>query len=151
MKYIAYGSNLNKAQMSFRCRDAVPYKSGWLKDYRLVYRGSKTGFYATVIPCKGSYVPVGIWDISRKDEFWLDVYEGYPQFYTKILQVPVELEDGKTIMAMMYLMRKGAKTGRPSEQYIDTVYKGYEDFNLDFRFLADSLKWNTYELQKRKR
>ena len=62
--YIAYGSNLDKARMAQRCPQAVPYASGWLDGWELIYRGSKTGNYATIRPAKKEFVPVGIWQIT---------------------------------------------------------------------------------------
>ena len=143
--YVAYGSNLDMMQMKRRCPDAKPYKSGWLIGYELIYRGSKTGSYATVRKADGKYVPVGLWKISREDERCLDRYEGYPVFYQK-QTVSVALCDGKTIKAMIYIMRPDAKPGRPSEAYIDTIYRGYHDFSLDYRFLMDSIRLNDLEL-----
>ena len=46
--YVAYGSNLNKEQMSHRCPDAKPVYTGYLENWELIYRGSKTGAYATI-------------------------------------------------------------------------------------------------------
>lgn len=39
--YVAYGSNLNKEQMSHRCPDAKPVYTGYLENWELIYRGSK--------------------------------------------------------------------------------------------------------------
>ena len=142
--YIAYGSNLNMAQMEYRCPDAVYVGSGYLKDWELIYRGSKTGAYATIRPAKGKIVPIGLWSISRRDEASLDCYEGYPVFYhKKTLKVYGNdaVENG-----MAYIMDENRKVWRPSNHYIDIVYEGYMDCDLDGRFLLESLKTNWQEL-----
>ena len=41
--YVAYGSNLNTIQMKRRCPHAKIYGVGKIKDYRLLFKGSKTG------------------------------------------------------------------------------------------------------------
>ena len=81
--YLAYGSNLNKAQMNYRCSDAKAIGTAYLNDYELLFKGSKTGSYLTVEKKKGSKVPLGVWEVSNEDEMNLDIYEGYPNFYYK--------------------------------------------------------------------
>ena len=46
--YIAYGSNLNVRQMRMRCPTARIIGTSVLKDYELLFKGSKTGSYLTV-------------------------------------------------------------------------------------------------------
>ena len=46
--YLAYGSNLNKAQMQKRCPGAKPIGKGLLEGYELFFKGSKTGYYLTI-------------------------------------------------------------------------------------------------------
>ena len=43
--YIAYGSNLNVQQMRWRCPGARIIGTSELQDYRLLFKGSKTGSY----------------------------------------------------------------------------------------------------------
>lgn len=81
--YIAYGSNLNIAQMKFRCPCARVVGNSMLKGYSLRFRGSKTGSYLTVEKDTEGCVPVGVWAVSAKDLQSLDRYEGYPTFYRK--------------------------------------------------------------------
>lgn len=52
-RYIAYGSNLNRAQMALRCPDAKVVGTGEIKDYELLFRGNRNGAVATVEPKKG--------------------------------------------------------------------------------------------------
>lgn len=111
--YIAYGSNLNKEQMKYRCPLARPVQSGYLDNWQLIYRGSKTGAYASIRYKKGYRVPVGIWEITAHDERYLDMYEGYPSFYQK-KNIYVYLEDGSKVKAMAYIMRPDAAPGTPS-------------------------------------
>jgi len=135
--YIAYGSNLNMAQMAYRCPDAEPVYKGYLKDYELFYAGSRSGNYATIRNKKGAITPIGIWKISKRDEVALDRYEGYPVFYYKeILKLTI---GGKKIEAIVYIMRKDAKEGMPTKRYVDIVREGYNDFELDEKYLDESL------------
>lgn len=129
--YIAYGSNLNLQQMKYRCPTAKVIGTSEIKDYELLFRGSKTGSYATIEPYEGGSVPVLIWSVKPKDEIALDRYEGFPRFYEKEI---MELElRGKTASAFVYVMTEGHNLGMPSETYIKTIEEGYKTagFNLD--------------------
>ena len=138
--YVAYGSNLNKRQMKYRCPNAVPVCSGILKDYELLFKGSKTGAYATVEPKKGSSVPVGLWEIDLKDERNLDRYEGYPSFYYK--KYVVVNTDDRPRSAMVYIMHEDRPIGQPSEGYCNVCLEGYDDFNLDKMEFVDAVLSN---------
>ena len=59
--YIAYGSNLNRPQMAFRCPTAKVAGTSELKGYELLFRGGRFGAVATVEPKEGSSVPVLLW------------------------------------------------------------------------------------------
>ena len=106
--YVAYGSNLNLEQMSYRCPTAKVYGKGMLYGYRLLFKGTPGNAYLTIEPCKGKKVPVLIWEVQPKDEIALDRYEGYPSFYYKE-DIPVELETGEIVTAMVYIMTNKIK------------------------------------------
>lgn len=143
--YVAYGSNLNRSQMAVRCPDARLIETGIIQDYRLVYRGSKTGAYATIIPCEGAFVPVAIWMVGPRDERSLDIYEGYPNFYYK--KNILALTPSRQIEAMVYIMRDDAPVGRPSEYYLDVCAEGYLDCGLDMQVFEESVAYNKQELK----
>jgi hypothetical protein len=143
--YIAYGSNLNLEQMAIRCPTAHIIGTGKLKDWKLKFRGSKTGSYATIEKCNGSAVPVAVWSIGQRDEFSLDIYEGYPNFYYKS-KIPVTMDNGKTHNAMVYIMNKEAEPGAPSLRYIRTIETGYRKNYLDLSYLIDALQDNYQEM-----
>ncbi len=134
--YIAYGSNLNLSQMKVRCPSARVVGRSEIKNYELVFKGSKRNAVATIEPCHGSKVPVLIWDIRDEDEKALDRYEGYPNLYVKE-EKEIILEDNP-ISAMVYVMTPGHDYGKPSEYYLETIEKGYADsgFNTDILYKA---------------
>lgn len=141
--YIAYGSNLNLPQMAFRCPMAKVVGKGILRDYELLFRGSRRSAVATVEPKEGANVPVLVWDIKPKDELSLDRYEGYPRFYDK-QTMTVEME-GKSVPAMVYVMTPGHEFGTPSEYYLETIREGYETAGFDMDVL-DAAVDHAYEL-----
>lgn len=146
--YLAYGSNLNKAQMAHRCPDAVPVGVSRLRNYKLVFRRG----VLTIEPKIGSYVPIGVWEISEEDEKNLDRYEGFPKFYGKS-GFPIMLngfdETGKKKVsekvadAIVYIMTPGHPISGPSNSYFCTVIDGYHDFG--FTEADRKLLWKAYE------
>lgn len=144
--YTAYGSNLNVSQMTYRCPGATIYARGFIENYKIVFRGSKTGAYATIIPEKGSIVPVVVWEITSQDEQALDRYEGYPTFYYK-KNIMVKLNPSESIETMAYIMFDEAKVGKPSLQYINTIADGYYDNNLDIQQLKNAIAYNKAEIE----
>ena len=145
--YVAYGSNLNKTQMSRRCPDAKVFGTGYLVNWELLYHGSKTGSYATIARKQGCKVPVAVWEISEDDEKALDRYEGFPRFYQKH-NVFVKMGNGSKKLCMVYIMFSGSVPGEPSPAYIRTVRDGYWDFNLDQRYLDESIQKNRREVDE---
>ena len=131
--YIAYGSNLNTAQMKMRCPTAKPIAKSWLHDHRLVFQGYPYGAHANVIPEEGQEVPVVVWEISPRDEKALDRYEGVAGgYYTKeymTVEVAGEMEE-----ALIYIMTPHGY-GIPTDMYLHTIAEGYRDFRLPIDYL----------------
>ena len=138
--YIAYGSNLNIEQMAYRCPDAKPIGTTVMKNWQLLFKGSKTGSYLTIERTRGSQVPVAVWAVSDRDEKNLDRYEGFPNFYYKM---PLTLKrKGKLLDAFVYIMHENRKIGIPTQHYIDTCLEGYEDFGFDRAFIDEAVAFS---------
>lgn len=146
--YLAYGSNLSVSQMIHRCPTATYVGKTWIKDHRLLFRGSMTGNYLTIEPMEGREVPALIWRIEKEDEGRLDIYEGYPNFYTKenllvtawdlLASSPVDLVD-----AMVYTMTGHRPKGSPTKSYFRVCLEGYERFGFDKKILYTALEEST--------
>ncbi len=133
---LAYGSNLNQADMRRRAPGARPRGAAMIDNGRLVFRG-----VADVAPAMGYRCPVGVWEITPKDEAALDSYEGVRSgFYDK---EELTLPTGEK--ALIYMM---AASGvyPPCQFYVDVVRQGYRDFGLDEKYLDAAI----YHAFKRK-
>ena len=133
--YLAYGSNLSRRQMAYRCPEAECIGTASIKDYRLLYKGSMSSAYLTIKRCRGHEVPVGVWKVTEDDEKSLDRYEGYPRFYYK---KEVIIPGDKT--AFIYIMDERLGVKGTSRHYYDVCAQGYKDFCLDEKYLKDALK-----------
>lgn len=141
--YIAYGSNLNTRQMKWRCPNARIVGTSVIKDYELLFKGSKSGSYLTIEPKVGASVPVAVWETTAEDELALDRYEGYPSFYYKAeIELPIKsLRTGKVRnrRAYVYIMHEDRPQGIPSLAYVRTCLEGYMYFGFDKEVLINAV------------
>lgn len=150
--YLAYGSNLNMAQMAYRCPGAVPLGTAEIKDFRLLFKGSRSGSYLTIEKAEGFTVPVGVWAVTEADEARLDRYEGFPAFYYKteldITYKGILSKKMRKVRAFVYIMHEDRHFGIPSFQYMETCREGYADFGFDEDILADAYDFSKEEALK---
>ena len=121
MKYIAYGSNMVKAQMDYRCPHAKLIGMGYLPKHRLEFY-----LHATVERSKArdAKVPVAVWEIDAEDERRLDRYEGFPSYYTKHTRTVI-MEDGSRIKGMVYIMNL-IRPEPPTVNYYNGIFHAYK-------------------------
>ena len=131
MFYFAYGSNLHHSQMKRRCKDSIFLKKINLKDFRLTFRN----MYADIEFKKNLIVTGALYEISKRDEKKLDMYEDYPIIYKKYYFSYY----GKKVMT--YTMTKKTIFTFPSERYLNIIKKGYKDCNIDKKHLTNALKF----------
>ena len=131
MYYIAYGSNLNFKLMRSRCPRARPvfYLNG-VRVNKLSGWSLSFNRYANIIKDKNSFVPIGLWKITKHCEKELDIYENFPILYSKIYFKYY------SIKAMTYVMNSN-KLLKPSNTYLKLIYEGYKDFNLNPGYLKN--------------
>ena len=132
MLYFAYGSNLHHFQMKRRCKDSIFLKKINLKDFKLTFRSKYRA--ADIEYKKKSFVPGGLYEISKNDEKKLDVYEDYPTLYKKYYFYYY----GKKVMT--YSMVKKSRFKFPTERYLNVVKQGYKNCKLDNKYLKKALQ-----------
>lgn len=121
--YVAYGSNLNKGQMKYRCPTAKYVGAGELQGYELQFKGRERSAFAAIGRKDGASVPVGLWEIQDRDEMALDMYEGFPSHYFK-RDVQVQM-GGREVSAMVYIMNPRMNFNLPSPSYYVRIYSIY--------------------------
>ncbi len=149
MYYLAYGSNLNISRMNDRCKEASIVGTSVLKDYRLIFKRSKSGSYLTVTKEDGYNVPLGVWEISQNDLESLDICEGYPTFYyRKEIEVLLKDKNGnnRNIKGIIYIMHEDRKFEIPKKWYIDICKDGYKEFGFDASILDEAVDYSTRKI-----
>lgn len=134
--YIAYGSNMDLDQMSYRVKDSIYLGVGHLENYRLEFKSR----YATIEEDNNRGVPVVIFGISEEDEKLLDRYEGYPELYYK-KEVEVSQDNSsERLKCMVYIMeKKYDKYQLPEVSYYINMENSYKVFKFDISILEEAL------------
>jgi len=122
--YIGYGSNLNIPQMMARCATAERVHAVNLLNYKLVFTD-----VLTVEPCEGVKVPCGLWRVGPEDIDALDIYEGFPNLYTKVYAT-IDIE-GAEELAFMYVLDIEYELSTPCPSYMRTCLDGYRQWGLN--------------------
>jgi len=101
--------------------------------------------YANVEPKTGSKVYGALWKLDKNLLSSLDQIEDYPELYDR-RTYPVYM-DGKKYPAEVYLMTPRTleyiSNTVPTQQYINTVLKGYKNAGIPISQLYDALDFNT--------
>ena len=130
MLYIAYGSNINLPQMSFRCPHSKVIGTAMIKGWELEFRS-----VATIVPKKDTEVPVLLWELDPRDIPALNRYEGFPHLYR---QQEIEFEmNGRSVKGMAYLMNRG-QISPPTQGYLQTIWDGYKANGMDTSYLLEA-------------
>ena len=95
-----------------------------LEGWQLTFQG-----VADIRRRRGARTHGALWRISDRDLERLDTYEGYPSLYGRE-KVPV-LSGDDELVAVTYVMRdEDHYLGLPSAAYLDTIRRGYEQWEL---------------------
>ena len=141
----AYGSNLDELRMKKRCPCAEVFGTSVIGGYRLLFKQSMTGAYATIEQDANCCVPVVIYKIAMEDELKLDRFEGYPKYYYKRdFLLPVWGLNGRKKKlrrtCICYILHEYRLLGEPAEEYFDFLDKGYERWGFDKAILQKALE-----------
>jgi gamma-glutamylcyclotransferase len=127
--YFAYGSNLNKKQMTERCPDSKPVFTAILPNYKLVFAGWSRqwrGGVASIKSFRGDRVRGAIYEVSEQCLRQLDRFEsGYSR-----LKVTVLGEDSELIEAITYIKAGQLEETPPSKEYLAVIQQGLRDWRL---------------------
>lgn len=142
--YLAYGSNLCLERMKHRCPDSLAVGTAKIPGYRLLFKKSGSGFYATIEQDANCCVPAAVYKISEFDEALLNRYEGYPKYYYKrYFQLTVRTPRGGRLKGikhcMAYVLHEERLLGMPSMEYYKLLDDGYSAWEFDVEVLDKGL------------
>ena len=135
--YLAYGSNLDAAQMRRRCPSARLIAPVELTGYRLAFAGYSRrwdGGVATLVRDPKRSVPALLYELEEDDERRLDGFEGCPGAYTK--RTRRVLGRGRGGRSAFFYVQPARKTTRPALEYLLVIARAYREHGFDIRPLV---------------
>lgn len=148
MKYFAYGSNMNLAQMKSRCPGATKIGNGRLNGYEIFFprkSSSREGKgVASICEKEGTYIEGVLFELTITDWNNLDRFEGVQNSYIRKL-VTISMNDGIEIVAETYIANPmEGSPFKPSKLYMDLIIHGAEENGLSKDYI-EKLKKIEYE------
>lgn len=128
----AYGMNTNAVGMKNRCPDAAALGAAILENFRFRF-----AYHADIVPCAGQKVHGVLWEITSNCLQNLDILEGYPYYYNRIL-VPVQYKSAR-VWSYVYHMQPGHEECSPRGGYLDMVVEGYRQHGLEINQIYTGL------------
>jgi len=134
--YFAYGSNINKKQMLYRCNGCKFIYYAVCLNYKFLI--NKRGV-ATIIKSKGKKTYGILWLISQKNLKNLDHFEGLKsnRYYRKIIRVKFK---EKFINAVTYFSTNNNE-GTPKEKYLELILEGINYFKGNITWKNEIKNW----------
>jgi gamma-glutamylcyclotransferase (GGCT)/AIG2-like uncharacterized protein YtfP len=127
IKYFAYGSNLDLAQMKIRCPSSELISKGSLSGYRLTFNRYSSGWgggVADVIQGKGSEVWGLVFELSNSDLKRLDSYEGCYNDQTSLYErwkAVINTPKGQISDVWVYTVFEKQKFVQPTLEYLQII------------------------------
>lgn len=124
MLYFAYGYNTNSLAMMKRCPDAVCLGAAQLLSHRFRF-----AHHADVVRSPHSQVQGLLWDLTNECLLSLDIFEGYPTYYTR--KKLLVRQHRRLFRAMVYQMTPGHADLLPGDHYLTALLEGYREHAID--------------------
>jgi gamma-glutamylcyclotransferase len=134
--YLAYGSNLDVAQMRRRCPKAQVLGTATLRNHELAFHGYSArwgGSVATIRRRTGGCVNGLVYALTLPDLERLDRCEGVDlDVYERVARL-VSCWDGRRRRVQTYALRRAGKTIKagPSRMYITQIWCAYARLGFD--------------------
>ena len=135
MTYFAYGTNMNREQMSNRCPFSKVLSKAKLEGYKLIFNSRGV---ATIIHDEDSKVYGVLYEINEKCLDKLKEFEGYPRFY-KMDNVKVIDKDNNQVEVLVFIATDLTK-GQAREEHLNKILQGAQENNLPFEYIQNLKK-----------
>lgn len=140
MRYFAYGSNLDAAQMGRRCPSMRIVCRATLAEHRLVFPLGCTswgGGVAGIEPHPAHRVEGVVYDINADDLAALDLYENIAggDYRRQTVRVRLDTREHATVWTYYANPAPEGPTA-PSRRYLDTILRGARAHGLSEAYIA---------------
>lgn len=146
--YFAYGTNMSRAQMAYRCPGAGLVQTAVLRDHRFLIANHGFG---TVAPQRAAEVHGVLWLVTADDERALDRYEGVDEglYQRDRRHVHVRVAGATDAVEALVYVAPAAAPGRPRVGYLQQVIAGALAHGLPEAYLTQLRGWQSLETRNR--
>ena len=137
--YFAYGSNIDTAQMKFRCPDTRMKGTGWLDGFRFII--NEHG-YATIVPDAEMKVYGVIWLLPQEDEHSLDVYEDVAENLYQKHELNIRMSNRQNVEALVYIAAN-SKSGIPAKTYMSRIIQSAMEHDFPDNYIKELSAWKS--------
>jgi gamma-glutamylcyclotransferase (GGCT)/AIG2-like uncharacterized protein YtfP len=130
MLHFAYGSNMNRLMMGWRCPTATLVGRAVLPGYRFIIM--RHGM-ATLVPAQGGVVHGVLWRLRPRDLAALNAYENIEGGLYRTVTLVV-VADRRRVPALVYLANN-TERGRPKSGYMHVVTAAARDAGLPSNYI----------------
>src|SRR5262249_14828624 len=134
--HFAYGSNMSRALMGARCRDAEAIGMAVLSGLRFVINPEGFG---SIAPRAGGYVHGVLWRPGARGVASLNAYESADSGVYLRRRLPVRC-GGAQAMALVYIARRQGE-GTPRPGYIPLVVEAAREWQLPEIYIRSIARW----------
>lgn len=125
-RYFAYGSNIDEAQMVFRCPKSKLIGLSCVSGYRFFI--NERGV-ASIEKSLNHVVYGVLWEIGKEDEESLDRYEGVANGLYDKLTIQVGYRDSAAVDALVYIA-SSSKRGKARPGYMEKIMLAAKRFSF---------------------
>jgi hypothetical protein len=135
--YFAYGSNMHRAAMQARCREACAVGPARLDGYQFFIGAEGWG---SVRRQAGSVVHGVLWKVTPRDLAVLHAYELLDKGLYDLRRLPVRA-GARQVGAMIYLLRR-RQTGTPKPGYAELCSFAAREWNFPAHYVRSLERWS---------
>jgi len=135
--YFAYGSNMDRSAMRYRCPGARAMGPAVLDDHRFFVGIDGWG---SVSASRGEVVHGVLWRLTPRDIAALHAYELLHQGLYDVRYLPVR-HGSRRVRAMIYRLRRQA-VGASKPGYVERIASAAREWNLPEAYIRSVERWS---------
>ena len=136
--YLAYGSNMDKNQMDYRCPNSYMFGNVIVDNYKFVLDVEGV---ASIIPSEGDKVEAILWAVHEIDVETLDRYEGVSFGCYEKTTMPV-IMDGVNLDVLVYFSLRELNNHGYRSGYMSRIIQAAIDADFSEEYIEELASWN---------
>jgi cation transport regulator ChaC len=136
--YFAYGSNLDRTQMTERCPSATEKSKAVIPGYRFIINSRGV---ASVVVDESALAEGLLWNLTKNDEERLDRYEGVSNGHYEKHWLDVILPNEVQTKALVYIATI-SDIGKPRPGYLEKIIDAAKCLEMSSSYIEHLQRWH---------